>query len=97
MHSVYSSCLCSESSLVSNSHLTKQIYYKATNSVVYCHYVFIIRSCFTKVNSHMLIRELFDRPGDIHKTEDSEESVRWDGFVAGEQIVILAKEIREDT
>jgi len=45
----------------------------------------------------MLIRELFDQPGDIHKTEDSEESVRWDGFVSGEQIVILAKEIREDT
>jgi len=45
----------------------------------------------------MLIQELFDKPGDIHKTEDSEESVRWDGFVAGEQIVILAKEIREDT
>jgi len=45
----------------------------------------------------MLIRELFDQPGDIHKTEDSEESIRWDGFVSGEQIVILAKEIREDT
>jgi len=45
----------------------------------------------------MLIRELFDRPGDIHRTEDSEESVRWDGFVSGEQIVVLAKEIREDT
>ena len=45
----------------------------------------------------MLIRELFDRPHDIHKTEDSEESVRWDGFVSGEQIVILAQEIREDT
>jgi hypothetical protein len=44
----------------------------------------------------MLIRELFDRPSDIHKTEDSEESVRWDGFVSGEQIVILAREIRED-
>jgi hypothetical protein len=45
----------------------------------------------------MLIRELFDRPGEIHKTEDSEDSIRWDGFVAGEQIVILAREIREDT
>jgi len=45
----------------------------------------------------MRIRELFDQPGDIHKTEDSEDSVRWDGFVAGEQIVILAEQIREDT
>jgi len=45
----------------------------------------------------MHIRELFDRPSDIHRTEDSEESIRWDGFVSGEQIVVLANKIREDT
>jgi len=97
MQSVYSSCLCSHCSLVGNSHLTEQIDHKTANSVVYSHHCVIIRSLLSKVNTHMLIQELFDRPGDIHRTEDSEESIRWDGFVAGEQIVILAREIREDT
>jgi len=57
----------------------------------------IIRVFVSKVNTHMLIQELFDRPGEIHRTEDSEGSIRWEGSVSGEKILILAREIREDT
>jgi hypothetical protein len=88
--------LCSNVSLVGHLHLTEQINNETTNSVSGLNFHFlIIRSCFAKVNTFMLIRELFDRPETLYKTEDSEDSVRWDGFVAGEQVVVLAREIRE--
>ena len=41
----------------------------------------------------MQIRELFDRPGEIHKTDDEESSVRYDGFVGGDQLVVYFREI----
>ena len=43
----------------------------------------------------MQIRELFDRPETLYKTEDSEDAVRWDGFVEGEQVVVLARELKD--
>ena len=98
MQRVYSSCLCSNISLVRNSHFAKQIDNKTANSVsCYNIHSLIIRVFVSKVNSFMVIRELFDRPSEIHKTKDSEGRIRWEGSVAGEQILILAREIREDT
>jgi hypothetical protein len=41
----------------------------------------------------MQIRELFDRPGEISKTDDEESSVRYDGFVGGDQLVVYMREI----
>ena len=41
----------------------------------------------------MRLQELFDRPGEIHKTDDEEDSVRYDGFVGGDQLVVYFREI----
>jgi len=43
------------------------------------------------------VNELFDRPEKLDRTQDSEDRVRWDGFVGGDQLVILARETRNDT
>jgi len=41
----------------------------------------------------MRLMELFDRPGEIHKTDNEEGSVRFDGFVGGDQLVVYMREI----
>jgi hypothetical protein len=41
----------------------------------------------------MRLQELFDRPGEISKTNDEESSVRFDGFVSGDQLVVYMREI----
>jgi len=42
------------------------------------------------------LNEIFDKPKNIEKTWDREDEVRFDGFISGEQIAILMKEIKEN-
>jgi len=46
-------------------------------------------------NDPEIVKEVFDKPGEIDRTRDEESWVRYDGFIEGDQITIEFKEIRE--